>query len=204
MGERIHPWGVPVFTISSSDNAPPRLTLFSELYENCIIQTTRVLLVFTFRSVLIRRWSRIILKADEKTWTAHTHMIQTLSRWIPMRFTRTRHTSSTHLLALYANCRGESMRSVTEATNCLHNILSMHFAKTDVKATGLKSFTCFTLGFLNFRFKLVVWMNSSMHVGRTCYLRTTETNWRKLSPAVVRMFKVLYPSGHLDLWLWTG
>jgi len=40
------------------------------------------------------------------------------------------------------------MLLATEATNWLHTILSVHFARIDVKATDLKSFICFYSGFL--------------------------------------------------------
>ena len=74
-------------------------------------------------------------------------MIQTLSKWFPVRFTRTRH----------EYCRG-LMPSATEATSRWHTILpihlatmdakGIHLARMDAKAIGLKRFICFTLGFL--------------------------------------------------------
>ena len=146
IGKRTHPCGAPVFTISSSDLVPLRLTLCGWLHRSCLIQRTRVWLAPRSKSLLIRKWGWIVLKANEKSMNVTHTYDPDLSRWLAVRFMRIRHTSSTPLLALWANYRG-SMRSATEATNWLHTILSIHFARTDVKATGLKSFICFTLSF---------------------------------------------------------
>ena len=67
-----------------------------------------VWLVSRSRSLLIRRWGWMYWKLIKKNpWTARARTYHPdLSRWLPLRFTRVRHVSSTPLLALYANCRG--------------------------------------------------------------------------------------------------
>ena len=89
-----------------------------------------------------------------KSVQSQLSMIQTDHGGLRSDLMRIRHASSTPILALEANCRG-SMRSATEATNWVHTVLSIHFARIDVKATGLKSFICFTLGYF-FDFVVVV------------------------------------------------
>ena len=137
--ERTHPCGTPIFTISSSDFVPQRLTLCGRSLGKCLIQRTRVWWALRSKGILTRcGWSGL---KDEflKSVQSQLSMIQTDHGGLRSDLMRIRHASSTPILALEANCRG-SMRSATEATNWVHTVLSIHFARIDVKATGLKSF----------------------------------------------------------------
>ena len=86
---------------------------------------------FWSKNLLIRRRGWTVLKADEKS----------------MNITRTY--DPENQICIYNTSSGlvHALRSATETTTWLHGILSILFARTDVKAIGLKSFICFTLGF---------------------------------------------------------
>ena len=86
-GERTYPCGAPVFTISSSDNFPLRLTLCGRSHRNCLTQRTMVWLVSRSRSLLIRRWGWIVLKTDEQSMNSTRTYDPDLSRWLAMKFT---------------------------------------------------------------------------------------------------------------------
>ena len=100
IGERTHPCGAPVFTISSSYLAPLNVTICGRSHRNCLMQRTRVQLAHRSKNLLIRRWGWIVLKADEKSMNITHTDDPDLPRWLAIRFTRTRHASSTPLLAL--------------------------------------------------------------------------------------------------------
>ena len=71
------------------------------------------------------------------------------------------------------------------ATNWLHTILSIHFARIDVKAAGLKSFICFTLSFFGTGITVELF-----HV-RGAYMlsiRTPETDGQTMVLALVSTF----------------
>ena len=72
-GERTHPCGAPVFTITSSDymgyllREPFNLTRCGRSHRNCLIHRIRSGFTSRFNNFLIRTCGCIVLKADEKS-----------------------------------------------------------------------------------------------------------------------------------------
>ena len=121
IGERTPPCGAPVFTISSSDLVPLRLPLCGRSHRNCLIQRTRVWLAPRSKSLLIRRWGWIVLKADEKSMSITRTYDPDLSRWLAVRFTRIRHASS----APFWPCR-QTVHAIGHRSNQLVTHYPLH------------------------------------------------------------------------------
>ena len=152
IGERTHPCGAPVYTITSSDNTgyllrePFNLTRCRRSYRNCLIHRIRSGFISRFNNFLIRTCGCIVLKADEKSINRTRTVVPEVSRWLAIKLNRGNVASSTPLLVLYTNFWG-SMWLVTDLISWLHTSLSMHLTMIDVSATGRKSLNYLAPGF---------------------------------------------------------
>ena len=184
IGKRTHPCGAPVFTISSSDLVPLRLALCGRSHRSCLIQRTRVWLAPRSKSLLIRKWGWIVLKADEKSMK----MIQTYQDGLQLDLWE----SDIHLQHPFWPCgqtvEGPCVRPQKQPTGYT---LSSPYTSPEQTSKPQAWNHSSVLHWVSL--ELVLWLSSSTCMEQTCYPGTTETDRQTLVPSAVCTPWVLYP-----------